>query len=160
MFTPTQNQIRIKACNFYKQINKIRCPALNYQFVHFSSEGFKHLIYKGKGKRKERSKQDQIARFKLLPRARELVKITTTFQEYDESVTTIKKKRFKKVVQESATIRYWGLIAIIRNVKIKVIIREVGNGKKHFWSVIPAWRTSYERDIKILSMSKGDMEND
>jgi len=30
--------------------------------------------------------------------------------------------------------------AVINDRRIKVVIRQVGNGQKHFWSVIPAWR--------------------
>jgi len=46
-------------------------------------------------------------------------------------------------------------------VKFKVILRQVGdNGLKHFWSVIPGWITSQYRDIKLISMMKGDPNND
>jgi len=34
-------------------------------------------------------------------------------------------------------IRYWVFIAIMNGKTIKTIIRQVGAGKKHFWSVMP-----------------------
>ena len=152
------DKIREDAHNFYQKIGAIRCPALNNELVHFIAEGFNHLIYKGK--RRERSKNDQITKFKLLPKAKNLIGLATTYQEYDESITEVRKKRFKKIVQETATVRYWGFVAILNNFRIKVIVRQIGNGQRHFWSVIPAWRTEHYRDIKFISMAKGNLEKD
>ncbi|MFH0857882.1 MAG: hypothetical protein V1848_04000 [Candidatus Magasanikbacteria bacterium] len=143
---------------FYKKIGALRCPVLNNEFVHFTAEGFNHLIYKGA--RRERSKNDQITKFKLLSKAKDILEISTTFQEYDESLTMVRKKKFKKVVEESVTIKYWGFVAIINNFRVKVVVRQIGNGQKHFLSVIPAWKTQYYRDIKIISMAVGVLSED
>lgn len=126
--------------------------------MHFTAEGFNHIIYKGK--RRERSKNDQITKFKLLPKTQTVVSISTTYQEYDESFTTIRRKRFKRTIEETATVKYWGFVAIIQNFRVKVIVRQIGNGQKQFWSVIPAWRTDYYRDIKLISMAKGNLAED
>ena len=88
--------IRKNAYNFYRKIGRIRCSALNNEFVHFNAEGFNHLIYKRK--RSERNKNDQIMKFKLLPKAKHIIEISTTYQEYDESLTEIDRKKFKKKV--------------------------------------------------------------
>lgn len=151
-------KIREDARIFYQTVGGIRCPALDHQPVHFTSDGFNHLIYKGS--RKERDKRVQIMKFKLLPKATELIRIATTYQEYDESLTTIRRKRFKKNVDEGTTVRYWGFVAIIRDFRIKVIARTMGNGQKHFWSVIPAWTISHYRDIKLISNAKGALVDD
>ena len=151
-------KIREDAHSFYEKIGAIRCPALDNELVHFTAEGFNHLLYKGD--RRERSRNDQITKFKLLTKAKTILEISTTYQEYDESLTTVRKKRFKKTVEETATVKYWGLVAIIQNFRTKVIIRQIGNGQKHFWSVIPAWRTDHYRDIKLISMAKGNLSED
>ena len=144
---------------FVHKIDRLtRCPALNNELVHFSAEGFNHLIYKGK--RRERNKNEQIMKFKLLPKAKTIIEITTTHQEYDESLIEIRKKKFKKIVQETAMVRYWGFVAIIRGFRTKVIVRQIGNGQKHFWSVIPAWITNQYRDIKLISKTRGDLAGD
>ena len=31
----------------------------------------------------------------------------------------------------------------------KVIVRQVGHGQKHFWSVIPAWRKDRYEGLKL-----------
>jgi len=156
--TSNYEKIRQDSENFYKKIGKILCPAFN-DFIYFSADGFNHLIYKSD--RSERDRERQIAKFKLLPRAKELVIKTTTFQEYEESVKEFTIKKFKKKVRESKVVKYWGLIAIMNGFKIKVIIRQVGdNGFKHFWSVIPNWTTNQYRDIKLLSNMKGNPDED
>lgn len=152
------DKLREEAHNFYQKIEAVRCPALNNELVHFNAGGFNHLIYKGR--RRERSKNDQITKFKLLPKAKTILEISTTYQEYDESLTTVRRKRFKKTAEETAPVKYWGFVAIIQNFRVKVIVRQIGNGQKQFWSVIPAWRTDHYRDIKLISMSKGDLAED
>lgn len=151
-------KIREDARVFYQTIGIVRCPALDHQPVHFTSEGFNHLIYKGN--RNERDKSVQIMKFKLLPKAKEIIVLSTTYQEYDESLMTVRRKHFKKIVDESAAVRYWGFVAIIKNFRVKVIVRAIGNGQRHFWSVIPAWSTSHYRDIKLISNAKGDLAED
>gem|GEM_PF-3614112 len=49
---------------------------------------------------------------------------------------------------------------IIRNTRVKVIIRQIGNGQKHFWSVIPAWQKCHYRETKFISNAYGNLEND
>lgn len=151
-------KIREDARVFYQNIGSIRCPALDHQLVHFTSEGFNHLIFKGN--RSERDKSVQIMKFKLLSRAKEIIILTTTYQEYEESLINVRRKHFKKIVYESAVVKCWGFVAIIGNFRVKVIVRAIGNGQKHFWSVIPAWSTSYYRAIKLISNAKGDLAED
>jgi len=42
--------------------------------------------------------------------------------------------------KENVSYKFWAFEAVINDRRIKVVIRQVGNGQKHFWSVIPAWR--------------------
>lgn len=151
-------KIKEDSKRFYEQIGKVACPAFS-QEVFFTSEGFNHLVYKND--RRERDKKVQIMKFKLLPLAKKLVGLTTTFQEYEESLREFRVKKFKKTVQETKVIKYWGIIALLENRKFKVVIRKIGdNGQLNFWSVIPAWITNYHRDIKLVSTMKGDPNDD
>lgn len=150
-------KIKENADSFYKKIGRINCPAFNNEAVYFNSEGFNHLIFK---KKSERNKNDQITKFKLLPIARDIISISTTFQEYDEGLVEILRKKFKRKVKETCSVRYWGLVAILRNRKVKVIIRQIGYGQKHFFSVIPAWTINHYNDTKIITTAKGDLSSD
>ena len=92
----------------------------------------------------------------MLPRAIQLIGRTTTYQEYEEFLKEFEVKLLKKRERHTKTVKYWGLIAIIDDRKIKVILRKIGNGKVHFWSVIPAWVTNKVRDQKFISTMKGN----
>jgi len=151
-------KIKEDAQNFYKQIGRVRCPALNNEYVFFASEGFNHLIYKGG--RSERNKAEQIMKFKLLPKAKLIIETSTTFQEYDESLKSIIRKMRKRTITDTAIVKYWGLVAIIKGFRTKVIIRQIGNGQKYFWSVIPAWAINQYRNIRTINKAKGNPEED
>lgn len=151
-------KLRGDAQNFYNSIRKVFSPALN-QEICFSAEGFNHIIFKGS--RSERERPSQILRFKLLPLALKLIKISTTYQEFEESIKEFEVKSYKKKVKKSKSVKYWGIIAIIDGRKIKVIIRKIGDdGMMHFWSIIPAWTTNKYRDMKFFTTMKGSPEDD
>lgn len=141
----------------YDKIGKRRSPLFK-EFVYFNSEGFNHLVYKSN--RTERDKSVQIMKFKLLNKAIKLVELSTTVQEYDERMITVVQKMKKKRKNTSKIAKYWGVVAIIKEVKIKVIIRQVGNGQKHFWSVIPAWKKYNHENLKIIKTYCGDLKED
>jgi hypothetical protein len=135
-----------KAQSYYKTIVVSFCPALKEK-IHFNSEGFNHLIYKNK-KEGERDKNSQLLRFKLLSLAKNLIELSTTHQEYEE------------IFENEKVMLFWGIIAIIEKRKIKVVLKKVGNGQIVFWSVIPAWKTSNYRDIKLFHTMEGNPETD
>lgn len=151
-------KIRTATEEYFKKFATLTCPAFQGYKIHFTSEGFNHLIFKGD--RKERDKDVQIMKFKLFPKAVEIIRMSTTHQEYNEELITILKKKHKKTVYESTLAKYWGLVAIIDSFRVKVIIRQIGNGQKHFWSVIPAWTKSYYKEIKLISNFKGNLSDD
>ena len=151
-------KIREDTANYYKTIESVFSPALNQKVV-FSSEGFNHIVFNTPNS--EREKPSQILRFKLLSLAHKLVKLSTTHQEFEETIKEFEVKKHKKKIRISKPVRYWGIIAIIDGRKIKVIIRKIGdNGTMHFWSVVPAWVTNKYRDIKFFTTMKGNPEKD
>ncbi|MDP4008140.1 MAG: hypothetical protein Q8P68_03020 [Candidatus Peregrinibacteria bacterium] len=111
---------------YYDSIRCVFCPYFAEE-VTFNSKGFMHLIYIGP--RKERDRVEQYLRLKLLEKGVAMLKIATVVQEYEERILD------KKIV------RFWGFIGIIEGAKIKVIVRQEGAGKKHFYSIFPKWTT-------------------
>lgn len=143
---------------FYNAIGRIYSLAL-HQEIHFTAEGFNHIIFKSA--RTERERPSQILRFKLLPLAVKLIKESTTYQEFEETIKEFEIKSFKKRAKKSKAVKYFGIIAIINGRKIKVIIRKIGdNGAMHFWSIVPAWITNRYRDTKFFTTMKGNPEED
>lgn len=84
----------------------------------------------------------------MLDIVHEFVQFTNTFQEHEH----VEKSDIKPETE------YWGLVAIFKDVKLKVILRKVGNGGIHFWSVMPAYTTSEKRDAKFKM--RGDAATD
>ncbi|KKR29837.1 MAG: hypothetical protein UT61_C0021G0028 [Candidatus Woesebacteria bacterium GW2011_GWA1_39_8] len=151
-------KLKENTSSFYLEIRKIFSPALNEE-ITFSAEGFNHLVFKGS--RSEREKSSQILRFKLLPLAVKLIKLSTTHQEFEETIKEFEVKERKKRVRKTKSVKYWGIIAIIDGRKIKVILRKIGdNGNIHFWSVIPDWTTNKYRDTRFFTTMKGNPDED
>ncbi|HEY4488940.1 MAG TPA: hypothetical protein VJA87_00425 [Candidatus Paceibacterota bacterium] len=150
-------KIREDARSLYGETRPVHSPALNDR-VHFTAEGFNHIIFKGS--RSERERPSQVMRFKLLPRAVRLIAHANTFQEFEETIKEFEVKARKKRVRKSKSVRYWGIIAIFEGRKIKVILRKIGDGQVHFWSIVPAWTTNKHRDAKFVSTMKGNPEED
>jgi len=151
-------KLRENALKYYNGVGKITSPAF-HQDIYFNAEGFNHIVFKRA--RTERERPSQILRFKLLPLAVKLLKISTTYQEFEETIKEVEAKEFKKRIKKTKPVKYWGLIAIIDGRKIKVIIRKIGdNGNIHFWSIVPAWVTNQYRDIRLFTTMKGNPDED
>ena len=149
---------KAEARTFYSSFVKVVCPALGNEPVYFTSEGFNHLVYRGP--KKERDQRVQIMKFELLGKAKKILEISTTFQEYEESFKYIRIQKYGKSVYNNVIFRMWGFVAMINIFRVKVVVKKVGNGKMEFYSVIPAWITRHYRDIKLIETSKGNLENE
>ena len=108
------------ARSVYKKIGEVVCPILDNEKIHFNATGFGHLIRK----LKIRSRNEQKRRFRLIPFAKRLLLESTTIEDYREN------KKKGKIVKEWALINTFGIVTI------KLIIRQVGNGNKHFYSIM------------------------
>lgn len=121
-----------KAKKIYSRIGHVKCPALQGR-VSFSRLGFNHLIRKG---RIPRTKNEQKRRFVLLPYVENIVKNpTATIQYRKEKIKEKANRHGKKVLIESVA-HFWTFIETIRDCTVKVVIRQLNNGNKHFFSVM------------------------
>lgn len=148
-------ELRERAAEEYRQIGRIYCPYFQEE-VHFTSEGFNHIRYRKA--RNERHIQVQEMRYKLLHFAPELVRLTKTLQEHEIQHLFVETKHNKRKEIVLKEIQFFGFIAILKNYKVKVIVRQVGNGQKHFWSIIPNWKTRRTKDgRRIIQQHTGDL---
>jgi len=143
--TEEYRKARNKAYEEYKGIGKVFCPYLNTD-VHFTSDGFRHIIYKSKGK--QRHFNTQILRFNLLSKAVEIIRRSHILQEFDSIQSEMVVEDHNLKVSKIVKVAYYGFIGIIDDWKIKVIVKKTGSGNPVFWSVIPNWVTNKKRDIK------------
>lgn len=122
---------------------EVRCPAFPDEKVAFNAKGINHLIYKGNRSRREQSRIQ--TNIRLLPSAIKVLKVMV----YPQEETSY--------LRVGVNYKFWTFEAVVDNRRIKVIVRQVGNGKKHFWSVIPAWRKDR---FGILNAKKRNIEED
>lgn len=128
------NQKKEKAKDFFDLQKNIYNPYLDSQIV-FNSDGFHHLRFSA---RRERNKKEQVLKFNLLSLAVKIIKKSGTLQEYRKGLVFV-GKRGKDGFRKTKNVEYWGFIAIIGTpqIKIRVILRRIGDGNIIFWSVLP-----------------------
>ena len=103
--------------------------------IVLGSEGFRHLQVSGQG---ERDKEDQIRRFMLLPLGLQVLKTATTLQSYRKRPAATYPHGEGHVLKERKAVQWWCFTALFvkRALRVKVVVRTVGDGKLHFWSVV------------------------
>ncbi len=120
---------------FYKSIISVKCPILNNP-VHFTSEGFNHLLYESN--RKPRTIDEQYLKLKCLEYAPEVIKKCALVSE-----TRQLEKRIKGKLK---SVTHYELIhEVLPGKQIRVIVEKVGTGKYKFLSVMPHKRKTKKR---------------
>lgn len=148
-------KIKSKAEIFYKSIGCVRCPALKAD-VYFTSDGFHHLQFDGT--RAERTKIVQRNKMLCLREAVDVIKKSATVQEYRTAIQPI-GKRDKHGFRATKSVVYYAFHAITDFTKLRrvnVVVRRVGDGNFHFWSVMPFWKEEENTDTQKMRKVGGD----
>jgi hypothetical protein len=152
-------QRKTEATAFYKSIGQVKCPYFDGDCVHFNSEGFEHLIFKEWNK--TRSQVEQYTRFRLLPLAVSIIKKSGTMQEYDERNMFVRSQSRGKWSQVMKAVRYYIFVAIVGELRAKVIIKEIEGGQRCFHSIYPSWQTESDgQGGKRKKLYRGEPETD
>jgi len=106
------------------------CSCLNRN-IHVTSSGFMHLLRKGNGK--PRNVAEIQHKTRLIPLIVPVIRNATDASYEKRSVRKNSKKNAPLVQAE-----YWGLEANVgkNSIKVRVIIRRIGDGQAHLWSVM------------------------
>ncbi len=137
--------VREKAKSLYESKKEIYCPYFQTKII-LNSDGFNHLQYKPN--RAPRNIKVQTLKLMLLKKALEIIPKCGTLQEHRVQMEKYGKSQqngFHKMKQ----VQYWGFHAILENkkYKIKIIIKQIGDGNKIFWSVMPYDQRLYAQGI-------------
>ena len=148
-FTEYFNKKKEKAKKTYIFQKNIYNPYLKSQVV-LSSDGFHHLQFSA---RRERNKKEQLLKFNLLPLAFDIIKKSGTLQEYRKTLMPIGKKSKKDGLSPTKMVEWWGFLAIIGNpqIKIRVVLRRIGDGNIIFWSVMPYSKIKRNKNQKLFT---------
>lgn len=118
----------------YKSYSAPYCLALR-EYVSFNSDGFNHLRFRTDGT--PRKQTEQMYKLGLLPLVIPVIHLAMRVDQYERRLAPIgrKKKDNRTVIKE---VEYWALVAVVgkQSAKLRVILRKVGDGKLHFWSVM------------------------
>lgn len=150
-------KIKQEAEDFYKVVDTVICPYLKSK-INFNAKGLDHI--KMKSWNKTRLISDQYLRFKFLKLVPEVLKAAGTLQEFHETKNFERIKNIGEWQSVMKPVSYYGFVAIINKVKIKIIVKKVEGGQPYFWSVIPFWKN--QKDEICLKIKKvfheGDLE--
>jgi len=149
-------ELKQKAKQEYEKIGKVWCPCLE-DHVHFNNEGFEHLLFKTWNR--GRSELEQYTRLRLLSLVPKIIAKSHTLQEYDERKIFVRQKINSRWEQRAKMVRYYVFIAIIKTVRLKIIIKEIEGGEKFFYSLYPTWKKTKDDPKKKIFYS-GNLEED
>lgn len=139
-----------EAEHVYHKIGDVRCPYFK-DTIAFNRKGLKHIKFKSE--RKARNRADQYIRLKNIKFASLILEKSHTLQEYKEARVFEENKTNKRREKILKNAKFYGFIAIVRDnnftKRLKIIVKEVEGGKKHFWSIVPYWRSN--KELKIHS---------
>lgn len=107
----------------YRAIKPVPCPAFNGDKIYFTKIGFNHLIRKG---RFLRPNSEQKERLDLIILAPQILKENNTFQTH--------QIREKDLITKSDA-QFWSFTKIIDGDVITIIVRQLDDKPKHFFSI-------------------------
>lgn len=143
-----------KANARYQEIGHVHCPYFKREVV-FNSDGFHHLRYNTHGS--ERNKEAQMHKFRLIPAVQVVISKSGTVQEYRKQWGAVGRKKKSDGSREMKEMQYWGFVAILGEgadkIRVRAIVRQVGNGSPHFWSVMSDTDLKRKASYKLASDS-------
>ena len=147
-FTEQQfREVKESGEKLYKSLGEIFCPFFKEK-ISFGAQGLEHLKFKRR--EKSRLEKDQYMRFKLLHLAPEILKSSHTLQGILET------KKLERIRTNSRTdtvlkpVTYYEFIAVLKRNRVRIIIKQIENGQKFFWSIVPFWGMNIETMRRIL----------
>lgn len=153
------NKAREAAHSYFQKNKKIESPTLGT--IRLTSEGLLHLVYGDKHHKRKRDWKNQVKRFHLVTHIKRIIEGMSFYQEYQEQNQMVLVKKHKHKEMAMRLVKYWGFVAVIDDkIRVKLILRKVGDGAIHFWSIIPIWKTKYYKDIRYIDLATGDLEAD
>jgi hypothetical protein len=133
-----------QAKQLYSKIGRIKCPALGDEYVFFASAGFDHILRKG---RIPRTRNEQKRRFTLIPFVENIIKNPVAKIVYRKLDVKEKVNRHGEKVLIESIAHFWTFEEKVDDCIVKVVIRQLANKDKHFFSVMGD-------NVKIISTKK------
>lgn len=144
--------VKDKGERFYQKIGQVYCPYFKEK-VSFNAQGLEHLKFKQRGK--ARNLEDQYMRLKLIAFAPMILGVSTTLQGLLRTNVFERVKVYHRFDTVLKSVNYYEFIAIIEKFRVKILVKQIEDGEKFFWSIIPFWgrnsatkeRTFHDSDL-------------
>jgi hypothetical protein len=128
-----------QAQEFYHGLVRVRCPYFQAD-VQFNAQGFEHLRRKSWNRGRER--RDQFMRLKHLDRAGQILQLSRTVQGIQETNEWERQHKHGRWEKRLVPVTYYEFVAVLDRLRFKVIVKQLPDGARIFWSLIPFWRQS------------------
>ena len=122
---------------FHKNIGSVYCPYF-LDYVNFGPEGLEHLEFKTGGI--PRKRPDLFRRFKLIELAPEVIKNSKTLQGFRKIRSPVQIKNPGVLESVFTNVKYYEFIAVLDDERIKVVVKQLDDSEKFFWTIIPNWK--------------------
>lgn len=148
-------KVRSEAEALYADIGAVRCPYLREE-IAFNAKGIRHLKFKND--RQARPREDQYTRLKLIRYAPEVLKLSHTLKGVWMTKRFEPANTHGQWKHEMRDVTFYEFFAVLDLVRVRVIVKQVLGGEKHFYSVIPFWGIDKNTSTRILH--SGNPEHD
>ncbi len=152
-------KLRDGTAQLFQKNPLVHCPYFN-QEVTLNADGLHHLRYSAG---RERSKAEQALKFSLVPLALKVIRKSGTLQEYRKGLIEVGKQSARDGSIPMKHVEYWGFVAIMGDenpVKLRAVLRRIGDGKIIFWSVMPAMKLSRDGAARRQGLASRGLEDD
>jgi hypothetical protein len=160
MDTLNEEYVKIKelAEAFYKNIDSVFCPFFDRK-IKFNNKGLNHI--KMKSWNRARPFSDQYLRLKFIKLVPKILTNSGTLQEFKEIFSFERLKTNGIWGTKQKNTKYYGFIAILNGVRIKIIVKQTSSDSIFFWSIIPFWKHKKDEiSGKIKKVfHEGDLES-
>lgn len=131
------NQVKNKGLEKYEKFDKILCPYLK-KYVVFNRKGLEHISTKQWNR--ARLSSDQFLRYKFIHLAPIIISRSQTLQEYEEKMSFERVRINSRWEKRAVNTKYYGFVAILQTVRIKIVVKAIDDNEPYFWSIIPFWK--------------------
>lgn len=139
--------VKIRAENFYKTFQEVYCPYFKGK-IKFNSKGLEHIEFKSW--RRPRHLDDQYFRFKFLKLAPQVIRFSHTLQGVCSKQIFERQHINSRWEKRLVSVYYYEFIAILDQIRVRVIIKQIQGGEKYFWSIIPFWKMDETAKLKLM----------
>lgn len=158
MNKPTDNkfeEVKARGELLYSTIKEVFCPYFQEK-IPFNSKGMEHLKFISRERVRLRS--DQYMRFRLLYLAPKILGMTRTLQGLSRFQLFERVRMHNRIETKMVPVIHYVFIAIVDDFRVKIIVKQMDDGEKYFWSIIPYWRVDPHDKTRLFLT--GDKDQD